>query len=322
MSFCMCFESAYAELNFSGPGENGKRGKMDFNVFVDNIVALLKEKMGEDYEIKVTKVVKNNDIHLTGVIMMKKADSVSPTIYLEELYQEYCAGTDIQEIVDKIAELYEAQLRDIKLDMNFFSDFKYVKGRIFHKIIHYEKNKKLLEDVPHFKWCDLAVVFYYAMEEEILGRASVLIHNNHLDMWEQSVDALYRIAQENMRRSMPEMLVPMWELIESITGGRSEGAEDIRMYVLTNRDKLYGASAMLYSDKIRELADKLQSDLLILPSSVHEVLLLPDDREKEYDFYRRMVEEVNTTQVEPEEILSYSLYRYVREKAEIEEIIV
>lgn len=322
MSFCMCFESAYAELNFSGPGENGKRGKMDFNVFVDNIVALLKEKMGEDYEIKVTKVVKNNDIHLTGVIMMKKADSVSPTIYLEELYQEYCAGTDIQEIVDKIAELYEAQLRDIKLDMNFFSDFKYVKGRIFHKIIHYEKNKKLLEDVPHFKWCDLAVVFYYAMEEEILGKASVLIHNNHLDMWEQSVDALYRIAQENMRRSMPEMLVPMWELIESITGGRSEGAEDIRMYVLTNRDKLYGASAMLYSDKIRELADKLQSDLLILPSSVHEVLLLPDDREKEYDFYRRMVEEVNTTQVEPEEILSYSLYRYVREKAEIEEIIV
>lgn len=320
MSFCMYFESAYAELNFSGPGENGKRGKMDFNVFVEKIVALLKEKMGEDYDIKVTKVVKNNDIHLTGIIMMKKSDSVSPTIYLEELYQEHCAGTDIQEIVDKIAELYEAQLRDIKLDMNFFSDFKYVKSRIFHKIIHYEKNKKLLEDVPHFKWCDLAVVFYYAMEEEILGRASVLIHNNHLDMWGQSVDALYQIAQENMRRSMPEMLVPMWELIDSITGGRSEGAEDIRLYVLTNRDKLYGASAMLYSDKISELADKLQSNLLILPSSIHEVLLLPDDREKEYDFYRQMVEEVNTTQVEPEEILSYSLYRYDREKAEIEEI--
>ena len=73
---------------------------------------------------------------------------------------------------------------------------------------------------------------------------------------------------------------------------------------------------------MKELADRLESDLLILPSSLHEVLLLPDDQEQGYDFYRQMVHEVNVTQVEPEEILSFNLYRYDRQKAEIEEIAV
>ena len=116
--------------------------------------------------------------------------------------------------------------------------------------------------------------------------------------------------------------MPLPDIIEEMTGERPEPASVTDLYVLTNRDKLYGASAMLYSDKAKELADRLGADLLILPSSVHEVLILPDDRTQEYDFYRNMVKEVNTTQVEPEEILSYSLYRYSREKEEIVEICV
>lgn len=66
----------------------------------------------------------------------------------------------------------------------------------------------------------------------------------------------------------------------------------------------------------------LHTDLLILPSSTHEVLLLPDDQARGYDFYKEMVREVNTTQVDPEEILSFNLYRYDRGKGEIEEIAV
>ena len=253
--------------------------------------------------------------------MMKESDRISPTIYLEEPYRQYLAGADMQEIVDKIVTLYKEQVRDIDFDIDFFKEFGCVRDRIFHKIINYEKNRKLLEDVPYFRWCDLAVVFYYAMEQKSMGRASILIHNNHLTMWEQTTEALYRIAQGNMRRYMPELLLPMYELIEEMTGVKLNQTDGIRMYVLTNQVKLNGASAMLYSDKIRELADSLQSDLIILPSSVHEVLLLPDDHEQKYDFYRQMVEEVNTTQVEPEEILSYNLYRYSREKEEIEEIL-
>lgn len=293
---------------------------MNYRKFTATIVKLLRERMGADYEVKITEVTKNNGVVLTGVIMMRKSDRISPTIYLEEPYRQYLAGVELQEIVDRIVELYQEQMKDFNLDIDSFKEFEYVRDRIFHKLINFEKNSKLLEDVPYFKWCDLAVVFYYAVEEELMGRASILIHNNHLVMWEQTADVLYRIAQHNMRQRMPELLMPMQDLVEEMTGVKLHQKDEIKMYVLTNRAKINGASAMLYSDKIRELAKRLQTDIMILPSSVHEVLLLPDNHEQEYAFYRQMVEEVNTTQVEPEEILSYSLYRYSREKAEIEEI--
>lgn len=293
---------------------------MDYKSFTEKIVYLLQERMGADYNVKVTNVTKNNDIRLTGVIMMKDSDRISPTIYLEEPYRQYCSGINMWEIVDRIVELHRERLQNVDLNIDFFKEFGRVRDRIFHKLINYEKNRKLLQDVPHVRWCDLAIVFYYAVDERILGRASILIHNNHLVMWEQTADALFRIAQHNMKQSMPELLIPMRKLVEEMTGVKFEKTEEVKMYVLTNQAKLNGASAMLYSDKIGELADTLQSDLMILPSSVHEVLLLPDDSERQYDFYRQMVEEVNTTQVEPEEVLSYNLYRYSREKTEIEEI--
>lgn len=292
---------------------------MNFNEFVENVVKALQEKMGKDYEIKATEITKNNDIQLTGVIMMRETDKVSPTIYLEEPYRQYSEGADLNEIADRIAALYEEQMKDLHLDVNFFSEFEYVKDRVFHKLINYSQNKKLLKDVPHIKWCDLAVVFYYSMEEEKLGRASILIHNNHLDVWNQTAETLYQTAQQNMRRNMPELLVPLQELVSDMTGARLE-ENDMKIYILTNKEKMYGASAMLYSDKISKLAASLDSDLLILPSSVHEVLLLPDVPGQKYAVYRQMVKEVNTTQVEPEEILSYNLYRYNRKKAGIEEI--
>lgn len=294
---------------------------MDFNVFVENIVDLLQQKMGHDYNISVTRVTKNNDIELTGVILMKASDNISPTIYLEGLYAEYQDGTAMEELAEKVITFYEEQMPSGGLDMDFFQDFELVKDRIFYKLVSFEKNTRLLEKIPYYKWNDLALIFYYAMEEEKIGRASITIHHHHLEMWEQSLDTLYAVARENMKEHMPELLVSMKDLLEEMTGLHLGEDMPLPMYVLTNQDKVYGAAAMLYSEQMKELAEKWQSDLLILPSSIHEVLLLPDDGQNEYAFYRQMVEEVNTTQVEPEEVLSYSLYRYCREKAEIEEIL-
>ena len=292
---------------------------MNFKEFSDSVAGVLQRRLGEDYTVTVTEVLKNNDIRLTGIVIMEKSDNVYPTIYLEEPYQQYQDGVSIQRIVEEIMALYEKHAHSIKLNMDFFRDFSKIEDRIFHKLVNYDKNRELLSDVPYFRWHDLAVVFYYAMDEAAFGRASILIHNNHLDLWGRAAEEVYETAQQNMRRHMPELLLPMSELLEELMGVQIEEKE-MSFYVLTNKDKLFGASTMLYTQQLKVLADQLQSDLMILPSSVHEVLLLPDDCEREYDFYRQMVREVNATQVDPEEILSSSLYRYDRGKAEIEEI--
>lgn len=293
---------------------------MNYNRFTEKTAELLQQRMGEQYKVKVTKVLKNNDISLTGVVIVQESDSVSPTIYLDELYRQHQDGAPMEEIVEEIAALYEKHARHVELDMDFFRHYASVENRIYHKVVNWEKNRKLLEDVPYFRWHDLAVVFYYAMEEAAFGKASILIHNNHLDLWGQPAEEMYHTASRNMQKNMPELLVPMRKILEEMTGLRMEES-GMPLYVLTNRERVFGASAMLYSEQIKELAGQMHSDLLILPSSVHEVLLLPDDRTQDYDFYRQMVHEVNTTQVDPEEILSFNLYRYNREKAAIEEIL-
>lgn len=291
---------------------------MNYQEFTEKVVELLRDRMGDEYSVRSAEVMKNNGVAYTGVVMMREADNMSPTIYLEEMYRQYCVGTGMEKIVDGIVELYHEKMQNVNLDMAFFEDYEKVKDRIFHKLVNYEKNRKLLEDVPYFAWYDLAIVFYYALEEKVLGSASILIHNSHLAMWGKTAEELYETAEGNMRRNMPELLVPMYRLVEEMTGLKMKEAASLDMYVLTNQEKLNGASVMLYSQKIGELAEELGTDLLILPSSVHEVLLLPDD--SEHDFYRQMVREVNETQVEPEEVLSDHLYRYDRKKAKIEEI--
>ncbi len=293
---------------------------MEFHIFVEKVVATLKESLGEAYEIQVTEVVKNNNIHLTGVVITKRPANVSPTIYLNQYYQKYQEEGNFQQTVGEMMALYEQQAKELQLDMSFFTDFTQVKERLYHKLVHYEKNKKMLEDVPHIRWNDLAVVFYYAMEQDVVGRATITIRKEHLAIWKQEEGMLFAIAQENMRRDMPELLVPMKELLEEMTGVELEKQYDVPMYVLTNKEKIFGASVLLYSEKLQELAEKTGKNLLILPSSVHEVLLMPDEEDREYGFYRQMVEEVNTTQVDPEEVLSYSLYCYDRQKKEIKEI--
>lgn len=294
---------------------------MGFQTFVDNIVDLLQERMGSAYEIKVIRVIKNNDVELTGVAITRQEDSIFPTIYLEGLYEEFKEGARLSALVEKIINCHEEQSMALELDMDFFRDYDRVKNRIFYKLVSFENNKKFLRDAPHLRWNDLAVVFYYALEEDVVEGASITIKRQHMLMWKQNAESLFRMAGRNMKRGMPELLVSMRELVMELTGVWIREEDTVPMYVLTNQDKHFGAAAMLYSEKIGELAERFGSDILILPSSIHEVLLLPDDSSRNYDAYRQMVEEVNRTQVIPEEVLSYGLYRYCRKNSEIEEII-
>ncbi len=313
------FESAYTKSDMFG--ENGKEENMGFQKFVENIVDLLQERMGDAYEIKVLHVTKNNDVEQTGIAITRQEDSIFPTIYLEGLYQEYLEGEMLGVLVERIINCHEEQSMALDLDMDFFRDYGSVKDRIFYKLVSLEKNKKFLRDAPHLRWNDLAIVFYYAFKKNMAAGGSITIKRQHMLMWKQNAESLYRTARQNTERDMPELLVSMSELLSEMTGVFLREDDAAPMYVLTNREKRFGASAMLYSEKIKRLAERFGCDILILPSSVHEVLLIPDDHVREYAFYRQMVADVNRTQVEPEEVLSYGLYRYCRKKSEIEEII-
>ena len=294
---------------------------MTYFQFIHEVEVKVKEEVRDDVTVYIHSAVKNNGTKRHGLTIAQKGINIFPTIYLEGLYEEFKEGARLSALADKIINCHEEQSMALELDMDFFRDFDRVKDRIFYKLVSYEKNRKFLKDTPHINWNDLAVTFYYAMEKEVMEGGSIAIRRQHMLMWKQNAESLYRLAARNTKRGMPELLVSMRELVMELTGAWIRDEDALPMYVLTNREKRFGAAAMLYSERIRELAEKFGSDLLILPSSVHEVLLIPDDRCREYSVYRQMVEEVNRTQVAPEEVLSYGLYRYCRRGSKIEEII-
>lgn len=296
---------------------------MIFEQFKTKVCNALREVMGAEYEITYKEITKNNGVILRGIIIAREGSNVSPTIYLDELYEDYEAGRTFGDIIYDILCVYQRNAKEIQVDMNFFTQYDKVKTRVLYKLIHLESNKKLLEEIPYKKWNDLAIVFYYAMEEEYCGKATILIRNSHLAMWGIDIDTLCQDAEKNMQRLLPEELLPIKQIIQEFLSNhlRQEMTEEeialpenisSMMYVLSNRERIFGAAALLYSDAIRTLTKKLNCNLIILPSSVHEVILVPDDNITDKTFYTDMVKEVNDTQVEPEEILSYNVYYYDR----------
>lgn len=306
-------------MNYTTIGEFGKE-----------ICVSLMEIMGNGYEALYREVAKNNGVCFHGVIINRKGSNVSPSIYIDELYEDYRQGRSFNEVVRDVIDVYKHNAMEINVDMNFFTRYEKVKGRILYKLIHWESNIKLLEDVPHIKWNDLALVFYYLFEEGRFGKAAILIKNEHLIMWKIELETLYDNAKGNMPRLKPEELLPIRQVIKEIVLNCDNGGLDTSaggfmeeepmlskmqgpvMYVLSSSDKYFGAAALLYSKSLKMLAKRLNKNLIILPSSVHEVLLLPDDGTAEAAFYKDMVKDVNDTQIEPEEVLSYNVYYYNR----------
>lgn len=298
------------------------------------ICSALREIMGADYDIELREVTKNNGVLLHGVMITGKGSNVSPAVYIDELYEEYEDGRAFGDIVYDILRVYKRHAREIDMDMEFFTRFERAKSRILYKFIHRESNADLLKDIPFIKWNDLAVVFYYALEDERFGQASITIRNSHLAMWGIDKEILYENAKSNMLRLKPEEILPIKQLIcEFLDRNEKRGISrqemnlpedcdaaieaDSMIYVLSNSDRVFGAAALLYAGALKKLTKRLNKNLIILPSSVHEVLLVPDDGVTKKDFFKNMVKEVNDSQVDPEERLSYNVYYYDRFSEEI-----
>ena len=284
---------------------------MNFECFSEEIAAYIREK---GYEVKIDTVNKNNGHSLTGVIMSKKGQSVRPIIYLESYYDQFQNGENMEDLVESIVRTYKSTFFD--LDMEYFKEYERVEKSIYIRLINFERNEDLLEKVPHKRWHDLAAVLYSSLEVEG-QKASILLYDTHLKQWGKTFDEIFQTAKSNMKRDVPVILQNLVEILPQQVGSMMPREAPL-MYVLSIQGFYYGAAAILYSEEVKDLADKLQCDLLILPSSIHELLILKDDHAREYEEYRMMVQKVNKTDIVPDELLSYSLYRYNREKAEVE----
>ena len=283
---------------------------MNITSFTNQIVQLLQKELGDTYQISLRKVTKNNGVTLTGIVAKREDFNSFPTIYIDDYYDQDAGEEELLSITRNMADRLRQADVNQTLDINEFIDFSRAKHKISFKLINTDMNRKLLKDIPSRPFFNLSIVYYYLLEKDSFeGNASILIRNSHMDTWEVNEEEIYEAAYYNAPRLLPPMLQSMDELLDGAFPG--ESFEDlIPMYVLTNREKLFGASCILYPDALKKFAQSVNSDLYVLPSSIHETILLPQNSELNPEAFLDIVTEINHSQVEEEEVLADSVYFY------------
>ena len=294
---------------------------MSFKEFTENVLEAIRAKAGDAFQIKKHDVIKNNNVKRTGIDAIKSGEDIGPCVYLDAFYREYESDRmRFGEIVDEVYRLILEQEETPDVDISGFRIWRTVQGDIYPKLINAEQNKELLEKIPHRIFMDLAVAYYAVARnhaQEDIG--TILICNGHMEMWGQEEENLYQTAMINMRADGEADFTDINTIVEHIMGiglTKEDGnaSRDTDMYVLTNCRKCFGAAEILDKKTLRMIADKVGDRFLVLPGSLHETIVLPPKDESEYERLAGMVREVNDTQIDIGERLSYHIYRYSRDE--------
>lgn len=285
---------------------------MNYQQFVTNVRERLSLSLDCGMSVELHTTLKNNGKERIGLTISDKRTNIFPTIYLEEYYQQFQKGNSIDAIVDNILQVY----REVKFEQvwqtNAIKAFPSIQKKIVYKLIHAGKNKRLLEGMPFIPYLDLAIVFYVLFRVDESGIATIPITNELAHFWNTNAQELYHLAKNNAKELLPASFKPIHVVIEELMGRPYEEgmpATDI-MYILTNSLRTFGAASMLYEEVLEQIAGQLGESFFILPSSIHELIIIPESQSPSREHLSDMVIDVNETQTDIEEILSDHAYYY------------
>lgn len=296
---------------------------MDIKEFAQWVADAVQERLGGDCQAEIKEVRKNNNAVLTGLMIRNPSTNISPCIYLEEFFQGFKKGTEtVEGMADKIAGSYkEAGLPD-RMDISFFIDYEKARKNVRGKLVNTEMNRKLLEAVPHREFLDLSMVYMLLLEEECDMECSIEIKNEYLELWDVTEEDLFRDADANARRDGGTVLKNIVDIIKEAPYGEETAVQALDksfpMYVLTNRRRTYGAVGMLDTETMKAAGKILGGSYYILPSSVHELILLaPSGKAGDVKELEGIVKLINNTEVLEEQRLGYHIYHYDNESGRI-----
>lgn len=289
---------------------------------VMELVEEVKKVAGERYTVTLQGVKKNNGVELLAVYIRSSFEVITPAVYIDKTVKEIeREEITIMEAAQKIFDTYQERKDiDFGIEAAKLMDKQFILNHVEYQVVNAKRNVERLEGVPRKQIVDLAVIYRAVLNDGDNGLISYILNENHLKLAGINADELDEAARSNTQKAgfviktMGEIMAEMMGMNNSLDEETLGGPQ---MYVLTNRRKVNGANILLYKDRLAEVANRLKDDFFILPSSIHELLAVPVSGTDVKEL-RAMVKEVNNTEVAPEEILSYEVYRYSRKTCEIE----
>lgn len=272
----------------------------------------------QDADVIVKPVVKNNDRVLTGLTVLKDGGNIAPTVYLEPYWEEVEKGRLLSSVLEEIAQIQTGENNRGPFDLSMMKDYEKVKPKLFIRMCDPEKNMEYLKDKPYTACGELAASYRIEVLKEGEMNGSIAVTDDILRSWGITKGQLHQDAVQTEKERNPACLYRMDDILFSSQSANllKEDAPlqigDMPIFVLTNRDKMDGAGTMVQDGILEKVGELLGTDYYVLPSSIHEVLILPDNGEMDVKELESMVREVNATQVAPHELLSDKVQYYDR----------
>ena len=294
---------------------------MNYENFKKQFVADVKDRLteqGADVKVSVNEVNKLNESY-EAITVTPEGSNIGVNMSLEKFYDAVQDGTPYDSVVDKAVDVIKDGIdKRPDIDVAALTDYSQMKEKLAIEVVSAEANKDMLEKVPYQTIEDMAVVYRFVLASDEDGRASVLVTNQILDHMGVTPEQIHADALKNAPQIKPAEIKGMSEVMAEMMGYDQAAMigivpvapEDEQMFIASVPDKIHGASVLVYQNFMEQAAEIAGGDFFILPSSIHEILIVPDNGKMDLKDLENMVKEVNATQVAPADKLTDSVYHY------------
>lgn len=296
---------------------------MNFEGFVEEVKNRIKDFLPDDYADADVEITESKKLNCTypALIVKKEGQEIAASVDLDMLY-DMTDEMSMEEVLAQAADM--AQRQPEGLDINEIQDYEKARERLFIRVSNAEANREVLKDAPHKEILGLAVTCHVLVGLEDGEMGSTMVTAPLLDKYGVTTEQLFEDAFLNSQAILPPSIEPMETMLGRMMGlgmGMEAPAtldaqlenldlEKMGMAVLTNREAVNGAAVIFYPGLMEKIGDSQQVNLFILPSSVHEVILVPDNGSMNLKDLEDMVKSINASEVSPKDRLSDTVYHY------------
>ena len=299
---------------------------MEFDEFKTYVKNSIKFYLPEEFRTATVELYNTQKLNeqYTALLVMKEGETVAPTMNLNHFYGEYQQNGNVGEVLRRMAELITVQPPELDVS-TMLLNYEEAKKKLFFRVNAVKGNEGLLATCPHTKIDDLAITYHVEVDNRNnrdLG--SMLVTDTVLEHYGITKEQLHQDAMENSPRiheaRFGEMNSPLFNINLPVEETEYQGHDDgqdgflgmmVPMYILTNEQLIFGAATLFYPGMMDQIAEKIKDSFYVLPSSVHEQLIVPAAFvEEDSRYLDDMVEEVNYSVVDPHERLTDHAYHY------------
>lgn len=249
-----------------------------------------------DAKVIVKDIVKNNNTVLTGISILEEGQNIVPNIYLEGLRSETVASA-----VEEYVQIYEAS-KNPSVDVSKIYYWNQIKDSITARLVNYEANKEMLQDIPYIKIGNLAKIFNIEVSAGFGCIGSIIVNNDLMGIWEVvTIEDLDEVAKDNA------LDIPIEDMADMFKNTFPYPIRRGYMYISGRKNPIYEAISILYPTFPEKVKETIGCNAYVIPSSVHECILVPEHFGPAEEI-EPMISMVNTNNVAPEEVLSDTLY--------------